>query len=190
MGFDWSKRCSNAMKHRIEWTQKIERWAIRHQWLTFFFHLYYQRMIREEIRSARVRADHKVLFIGAGPYPWSAIVLAETIKCHVTAIDIDKQAVQQAKQFIKRKRCTSSITVIHEDALDIDYQGFDMIFIARQAMPRYEIIRKALQESEPGTTIIVRDPLRERVMQEWRKMKGKHMIQISNNFVCCLKEYR
>ncbi|MDO6706181.1 nicotianamine synthase family protein [Photobacterium sp. 1_MG-2023] len=51
-----------------------------------------------EIEAAQIHRDSRVLFIGSGAYPLSAITIATLTQATVKGLDIDPDAVRQARQ--------------------------------------------------------------------------------------------
>lgn len=78
--------------------------------------------------------DHRVLFVGSGAMPLTAIILAIEHGISSTVIDIDHEAVSLSQQVISMLGLADSITVICENAGTFSrYGDFTVIFLAALA---------------------------------------------------------
>ena len=75
----------------------------------------YDRTVGNEYRNERKKFDltksKKILHIGCGSYPITAMVLAEIDGAKVVTIDNNVRAVKRAKEVIKRKNLNGKIKV-------------------------------------------------------------------------------
>jgi Fe2+ transport system protein FeoA len=132
---------------------RLERLAGRN---TFFGKLYarffYHRMIRIETRSAELTQGARVMHIGCGPFPITALALADR-GFQVTAVDRDEETIRGA-----RDRYGRSLSFVCADAREIDYGGCDAIFVALHAEPRRAVLDRIIATADPGARILLRNP--------------------------------
>ena len=57
--------------------------------------------IRGELDSAGIDADARVLFVGSGALPTSALVLAREVGAHLCCLDIDEEALGCAREIAR-----------------------------------------------------------------------------------------
>lgn len=57
-----------------------------------------------------------ILFLGSGPLPLSAIILAQRYHLHITLVDVSKQALEISKQVIQKLNLEKNFDFICEDA--------------------------------------------------------------------------
>ncbi|RQI84923.1 TonB-dependent siderophore receptor [Pseudomonas aeruginosa] len=57
--------------------------------------------IRGELDSAGIDADARVLFVGSGALPTSALVLAREVGAHLCCLDIDEEALSYAREIAR-----------------------------------------------------------------------------------------
>lgn len=114
--------------------------------------LFYHRMIRIEVRSAELSRGAPVLHIGCGPFPITALALARR-GFRVTAIDRDEETVR-----IARERYGRTISFTCADAGEIDYSGYEAVFVALHVEPRRLVLERIIATADPGTRILLRNP--------------------------------
>jgi len=123
-----------------------------------YFDKYYKRNVLNDIKNAKINCDDKVLCIGTGPMPCTAVNIALMSGCRVTALDNDPAAVEAAKKLLVSRGYDSIVDVVLGDGKDFDISNFSVIHIALQVAPRQEIIKNIYRKASPETRIIVRNP--------------------------------
>ena len=129
--------------------------------LARFYMAPYQTVVQKEIELACLKPGERVLQIGAGSIPFTAIHLAQLAKVRVCAIDRDQQAVLRARQFIKKLRLTDCIQVEVGDGCNYPLDDFTAAFVALQAEPKREIIAHFVKNGGQGIRTVVRQPRKE-----------------------------
>ncbi|KXZ39266.1 Nicotianamine synthase protein [Alkalithermobacter thermoalcaliphilus JW-YL-7 = DSM 7308] len=119
---------------------------------------YYENLVKKEVNLAGIKETHKVLCIGGGSIPYTAIKIAQLTNCNVTVIDIDFTAVKKAVKYIKDVGMDRKVKVIHGNGLDFCTNGFDVIHIALQVTPKDKILENIWENSPLGTKILIRKP--------------------------------
>ncbi len=141
-------------------TTIIERCAIQLPILHPFFSLYYDEMIENEIALGRITAKDRVLFIGGGPFPWTAMRVAEKTRASVHIVDHDQRAIETAQRVIRRHTCAERLSVQRADGKKVNAEHYSVIYIARQARPHLHIIENIWPTCTEGTRIIIRQNIR------------------------------
>jgi nicotianamine synthase len=94
----------------------------------------YLKLAELEYRSVSLignRPLKRVLFVGSGPLPLSAILLAQQYGLVVDAIDSDSEAVSISAKLVDRLGLGDAITITQADAATFTrYQQYDAIFLA------------------------------------------------------------
>ena len=93
-----------------------------------------------EAAAAGIGVGSLVLFIGCGPYPESALALAERIGCAVVCLDSDYEAVVWARALVRRLRLDELVTVLCADGRDFDPGPFSHVFVASLVPQKREIL--------------------------------------------------
>jgi nicotianamine synthase len=112
-------------------------------------------------QGCQTHKKHSVLFVGGGPMPLTAIMLAHEFGVSSTIIDYDKTAVELSKKLINRLGLTAMIKIRHVDAQEFeDYGKFSVIFVAALAglLPndKENIFLRIKQKAKKETHIIAR----------------------------------
>lgn len=70
--------------------------------------------VRSELESLQVHQHSKVLFIGSGAFPLSALTIAQETGAEVLGMDIEKEAVQLAEQAVAMSDFGNKIAFTHQ----------------------------------------------------------------------------
>ncbi len=121
----------------------------------------YLTLTKNHTRALSFRNDRSIAFLGCGHLPMTAFLLAKIHGSTVTAIDIDSEAVENARRCIRKLALSEKIEVIHgnEDILEnlLDKEPHD-ILVAAMAEPKKQIfasIEKFI-DNYPTTTVSYR----------------------------------
>ncbi len=122
-----------------------------------YYRLFYRRMVEKEAGLANLKSGDKILHIGGGSFPFTAIHLA--LKGHrVQAIDIDEKAVENARRIVEKWNLENQIEVIQADGVDVSGEGFDVVWISLHVHPKDKIIKKMLRTLPSSGRILYRNP--------------------------------
>lgn len=104
---------------------------------------------------------HTVLFIGGGPLPLTAILLAELYNVEVTILEKNPEAVTQSRQLLKEIHLDRKVTVLCVDATQFtEYSHFNVIFVAALAgvegTTKSKILKSIKRDTKYGSHILVR----------------------------------
>lgn len=119
---------------------------------------YYIKNVLKEIKSARISSRDKVLCIGAGPAPCTAMLISKHTGCRVVAVDSDMAAVECARKTVAERGMEDSVEIVHCDGRNLDVSGFSVVHIAKQVTPQREVFKKVWDGADPKTRIIQRFP--------------------------------
>lgn len=132
--------------------------------LLFPYYKNYEKLTKLEwfsLLSCENHLSHSVLFIGSGPLPLTAIVLAENYIDKLTVLDYDDEAINLSMRLIKKLGLEKKITVVKGDAKTFsDYKTFNTVFVAALAgaLPKdkQEILQKLKTDTPNQSHIIAR----------------------------------
>lgn len=112
-------------------------------------------LVEKEIKEANITSGDKVLHIGCGSLPYTALIISQKTKARVVAIDNDPRAVKQASYYIKSKNNT--VKVMHGDGKNFSVKEFDVILVSHGVIPK-EIILRNIYASMKNQRLIFRNP--------------------------------
>lgn len=131
---------------------------------TFPYYDNYLKLTQLEYRSLNLVGDHsirRVLFVGSGPLPLTAILLAQQYGIVVDCIDNDTQAVEVSKQLISRLGLSKTIRITQGDAASYTQYGeYDAVFLAAMvgldAKTKQSIIATTGRQMKQGDLLVAR----------------------------------
>jgi hypothetical protein len=135
------------------------REILRKNLSTYQPYLMYERfmnLIKNEIKLANIKRGEKVLFIGSGPFPITAILLNKLAGCNVDCYEKKK------KYFELSKKVTSQLGLADEvkiKPIKDEYfrnNSYSTIIIALLAKPKDKILQKLNERISIDTKVICR----------------------------------
>ncbi len=119
---------------------------------------YYNNIVKEEIKLARIQSEDRVLFIGGGAIPSTAYRIHQYTGAKVDVIDKDRCAVERAKKLTESLDLQESVRVFEADGKTMDTKKYSVILVALQACPHQEILENALEKAAAHTRVVTRCP--------------------------------
>ena len=117
--------------------------------------LFYDKMLRNEARMSGITPGMKVIHIGCGPLPMTAMFLAG-FGARVTAVDMEDDILSQASRVIFRNRLCDRIRFVRDCGTRINFSGYNAIWLSLHVRPMDVIIRRALKFMDQGARVIFR----------------------------------
>ena len=139
-------------------TQKIEWLANKSRLFYLLTTLYYKNIIKREVRLAEIKPDDKILCIGGGPCPYTAIMLHQLTGAAVTVADNNTACVKKAANLIKRLGLDHAISIVCCEGEAIDCTGYTVIHLALQVSPKGKVLNHLLARAGSGVKFLVRLP--------------------------------
>jgi nicotianamine synthase len=133
------RTCQKA-EYELEkyWAQKIIHGADARALIREF--PYFENYVKlaqlewSSLLSCTTHRMHNICFVGGGPLPLTAIILAETHGQAVTVLDKDRRACGISRKLIQRLDLDEKISVVEADACAYeDYGKFNVIMVAALA---------------------------------------------------------
>lgn len=139
-------------------TKCIERNFCKSDFLVKLYGLYYKNIVKNEVELAGITDDDRVLCVGGGPIPSTAIEMATQTDARVHVIDIDSNAVESARETVSRLGLHHKISVDQGRGEEVDIAPFNVIHVALQVSPKEDVLEHIWSKSKAGDRIIVRMP--------------------------------
>lgn len=155
-------------------TKWVEKNLSKYHCFIKFYSLYYRDIVKKEIKLANVRSCDKILCIGGGSIPCTAIELANQTNACIHVIDMDNHAVECARCVVKKLGLDEKITVINGKGEEIDIEPYDVVHVALQVTPKEEVLKHIWEKAKEGKRIIVRMP---------RKSLKRFYSNITDDFI-------
>lgn len=112
----------------------------------------YSGMVESEGKMAKLKKNDKVIILGGGSLPLTALTYTKIYDAHCTCIDIDRQAIKTSKKLIKHLKLESKINIHHGDAFTYPLQGYDLILVVC-LLPKKRALKHVFAENKNAKVI-------------------------------------
>ena len=119
---------------------------------------YYTGIVRKELQDLDVKATDRILCIGGGAVPFTALQIEKLYKVKVDVVDIDREAIDKSRSLIATLGLQDRIKIIYKDGMDIDVGKYDIVHIALQVCPKDKIVARIYRDMSKGNRLVVRRP--------------------------------
>ncbi|WP_186785973.1 nicotianamine synthase family protein [Paenibacillus agilis] len=115
------------------------------------------RAVNDEMKKHHIDDSSKVLFIGSGAFPTSALTIARETRAQVMCLDIDPEAIEWAQQVAATSGLGDCISFTNKKAQELSFTGeATHIIIASLVKNKLEVLEELRQHMNPQAKIIVR----------------------------------
>jgi protein-L-isoaspartate O-methyltransferase len=141
--------------------------ACSHLPLARHYYVYrYRPMVRREVDLAGLHIGDRILNVGCGPMPATAVNLAALTGAEITCIDHDPAAVDAARRFVPAFGASGRVTVRVADGRTVDTGPFDAVLVALHTVGTAAVIDNFFGAATRGDRLVVRYP-RDRFAEEY-----------------------
>ncbi len=138
-------------------SQKFENMAYHFPLLArIYYNMFYRSMLARELKMADLQPGSKVLHIGCGPYPYTAIFLARKGYL-VEGWDCNHGAVHKARRLVEKFKLNNKIKITLCDGNKIDSSDCDAVWLSLNICPKEKVINKAFQSLKEGGLLVYRN---------------------------------
>jgi len=117
----------------------------------------YLRFLKKDGLIADVKSTTKIVILGSGYLPGTALLFNKIFKAECTCLDNDIDAVNTSRKLIKKLSLDQAITVQFGDAVNYPLAGYDLIILTGACFPKKDILNH-IQKVAEDTKIMYRDP--------------------------------
>lgn len=125
------------------------------------FNLYgmiYSKVLNKEFFLGGFCAKDRIVNIGCGAVPFTAIYLSQKIGAKVVALDKDADALEKAHYSLRKYGLEKNIELVEADATKYVPRYYTGALVALQAEPKKKILENLLSNGEKGASLIFRQP--------------------------------
>lgn len=146
-----------SLKWLIDYSYVIfEKIAIKFNFISLNYMNLYEDIVRKEIEMAKIKSSDSIIVIGCGALPSTSILISLKTKAKIVALDKDKKAIIQAKNFLSNINMNEKIKLKHANGLDYPIEEFDVIILLYGVKNIVKIFNYLYNNIKSDTRIIVR----------------------------------
>lgn len=119
--------------------------------------LFYGKMIRQELAVSGITPGMRVMHVGCGAFPVSAIHLAR-FGLRVTAADVSEATLNRAQKAVRRSGTQDRIQLLRGCGTRLDFSAYDAVWLSFHVRPMQGVLHRAMQMLSPGSVLVFRDP--------------------------------
>lgn len=139
-------------------TKLFEKSCVNSNMLVGLCNIYYKKLVREEVDISEIKKEDRVLCIGGGSVPCTALEIHRQTGAKVDIIDIDEEAVFNSKRLIERLGLEDNIRVSKGFGQTVNMSKYNVVHIALQVTCKDEVLDNILENSSGNTRILMRMP--------------------------------
>ncbi len=139
-------------------TKIIENFMCKTRMLQNMILSYYEPIVSKEVLLSKASSNDKILCVGGGYFPCTAILFHKLSGATVTVIDNDMDAVEKSTDLIAKLGLQDKVIVKYTDGIDISGKEFDIIHIAMQISPKEKVFKHIHSTMREDSKILVRTP--------------------------------
>jgi len=121
----------------------------------------YEEIVEKELSMINPSKEDSMLVIGSGTLPATSIIIARKTNAKITAIDIDENAVKEARKYIKNLNLEKNINVVQGNGVNFSLIDFDIIFVLYGMRQQKEMIDNLSKNIKQSTKVILRTILKD-----------------------------
>ena len=121
----------------------------------------YEEIVEKELSMINPSKEDSILVIGSGTLPATPIIIVRKTNAKITAIDIDENAVKDARKYIKNLNLEENINVVNGNGVNFSLIDFDIIFVLYGMRQQKEMIDNLSKNITQSTKVILRTILKD-----------------------------
>lgn len=115
------------------------------------------RSVKQELEDLKINSDSKVLFIGSGAFPVSALTIASERGAEVYCVDIDQEAVVMGERVADITGLTSLVTFTDKKLENLGFaKKATHVVIASLVKNKLDVLRDLKELLPPRTQVVLR----------------------------------
>ncbi len=137
--------------------KSFENLLCKNKFILNLYQKYYKATVAREINLSNIKETDRILCIGGGAAPCTALQLYYQSGASVDVLDNDDRAIIQSRKLIRKLGLDKKIRIIKGDGRKINTKSYDIVHIALQVEPKKDVLDNVWKNSSKGQRIIVRD---------------------------------
>ncbi|OMP66264.1 hypothetical protein BTO28_13285 [Domibacillus epiphyticus] len=115
------------------------------------------KSVKNELESLGINGKSKVVFIGSGAFPISALTIAKQTGAEIMCLDIDVEAVEMGKNIAKLTGLESKVSFTNQRVSELSFiKGATHIIIASLVKNKIEVLKELKSVLPEEAKVIIR----------------------------------
>ena len=133
----------------------LKQGVVKH-YLDYPLYARFERLIHREVSLLQGLNPKRLLFIGSGPMPITALCLKNRLGTQIDCLERNLDAVNESKAVMKLLGCENEINILHGEGEFIDASNYDVVLVALLAKPKHLILSSIRDSADKNVKIICR----------------------------------
>jgi len=116
----------------------------------------YRNLTANEVALADIKPEDRVLFIGSGPLPISAIEIARQTGCQIDCVEHFADKADTSRAVIDHLGMSGQVHVYTAEGQEFPVSNYSVILVGVLAQPKQEIINHIEQNTQEGVRVLAR----------------------------------
>lgn len=138
-------------------TSNFEKLMCKNKFTIDLYNLYYRKTLLEELKILNITKEDRVLCIGGGSIPSTAMEIASLTKADVSVLDRDMESVRNGRRSVAIKGI-ENLQVIHSKGENFDLSDYSVVHIALQVDHKEVILNEILKYGSDQVRVMIRQP--------------------------------
>ncbi len=163
-------------------SQKLESVAVRSATVAALYHkIFYKKMLEKEFLLADLQPGAKILHVGCGAYPYTALYLAQK-GYRVEGLDCNETAVAEAKYFLEKIKLSEQVKVRYGNGINLTGGAYDAIWVSLNISDKERVLKQAFKALNHGGVLIYRN------LPHWFSKKGVSFTAVNRQVPCSISK--
>lgn len=124
--------------------------------ITQVYLLRYRELARNEVNLGQIQSEDRVLFIGSGPFPISAIEMVRQTNCQVTCLECLEEASLISRDIVQHLGFEKYLKIFHANGTDVNCSDYNVILVGVLAQPKQALFDRIHNTSRKRAKILCR----------------------------------
>jgi len=122
----------------------------------YFLYERFAALVKRELALTSRTAFQRILFLGSGAFPISALLLHAETGVPVDCVARDSSAIELSRKVVESYGVGSAVTVLGDENSDYDIHNYDLIVIGILFRNKKSVLKTARKRSQPGCQVLCR----------------------------------
>ena len=116
----------------------------------------FEKMVDAEIELAKVTESDRILLVGCGPYPMTALYGHSQTNAQYLCIDKDKKSAETASQVVSTLGLQDAISVESGPGEELKQNDFSLAIVTLLVSPKEEVLKQLFTHKKDDARVVVR----------------------------------